>query len=119
RLRRKQNRWQINASLPLAFALISLILQQTGFALLCGLLLWLLPEMLLPYIIPLLVQQYLLSPAFWLGCQALIAALLYLHNKINGETKPRFSNSQLLGALFFAMLLQTAYLLHGLSSIQA
>lgn len=101
-----------NCRAPLALFAASCLLQHAALVLL-GFARYALPDAVQPYITPLLWSQYTLAPVFWICCHALTALLLWLDNAISRRSGI-FSGSSLLAALLFAMLLQTAYILHGL-----
>ncbi len=94
---------------------VSGALMLTALTLLTGII-WLgAPGTLRAYLLPILMQMYLLEPLFWIGLQTLLMALFFVHRVfIEKRSANVFSNAQLQVGLLLALLVQTAWIVSSL-----
>ena len=115
-----QNIWYGRSnSVFISLFAVSGLLMLLSFCTLAGLTLLSYPNSLSAYILPALLQMYLLEPVLWIGMQAILMAVFFVHRVVI-EKRPAnvFSNKQLQGAFLITLLFQTVWVLASLLSIR-
>ena len=98
---------------------VSGLLMLLSFCTLIGLTLLSYPNSLSAYILPALLQMYLFEPILWIGMQAILMVMFYVHRVVI-EKRPAnvFSNRQLQGAFLVTLLFQMVWVLASLLAIR-
>ena len=114
-----QNIWYARSNVFLGLFAVSGLLMLLSFCVLTGLTLFSYPNSLSAYILPALLQMYLLEPVLWMGMQAILMSVFFVHRVVI-EKRPAnvFSNKQLQGAFLITLLFQTVWVLASLLSIR-
>lgn len=106
-----KNMWIADAGVFVSLFAVSGMLMNAAFLCLLGMV-WLnYPGGLSTYILPALLQMYVLEPEYWIGTQALMMILFYLH-RVAVEKQPGnvFSLGQLQSGFLLSLLYQTAWI---------
>lgn len=100
--------WQINLHhVFLSLFAVSNILLSFSFLFLVAITYYHYPSGLTLFIAPALLEMYVLNPIYWVGMQALIMAIFYVHRcVIMGQPANWLSNRQLQGGFLLSLIFQ-------------
>ncbi len=114
-----QNIWYARSnSVIISLFAVSGLLMLLSFCTLAGVVLLNYPNRLSAYILPALLQMYWFEPVLWMGMQAILMVMFFVHRAVI-EKRPAnvFSNKQLQGAFLITLLFQTVWVLASLLAI--
>ncbi|OSI13267.1 hypothetical protein BWD07_01415 [Neisseria canis] len=106
----EKNVWITDSGVFISLFAVTGALMQVAFWCLCGLV-WLnYPHGISVYILPALLQMYVLEPEYWIGMQILLILLFYLH-RVVVEKQPGnvFSLGQLQSGFLLSLLFQVVW----------
>lgn len=115
----EKNMWEASAGVFISLFAVSGALAHAAFLCLLGLV-WLnYPDGLSAYVLPSLLQMYVLSPEYWMSMQLLMMLLFYLHRVLIEKQKGNiFSLGQLQSGFLLALLCQVVWVAASMQGIR-